>query len=134
VSPEDLELIRGLYDAMNRRDLDALRAYADENPHFEWQSAADEPDGDLRRGSKRTLAYSRDLFETFDSLHTEIREVIDLGAEAAILVVHHRVRGAASGVEVERGEAHLWTKSDGRIASLREFATVEEARECAPPS
>jgi ketosteroid isomerase-like protein len=131
VSPEDVELIRGLYDAMNRRDLTALRAYADAYPDFEWQSAPDEPDSHMRRGGKQTLAYSRDLFETFDQLETEIEEVIDLGPDAAIFVVHHRVRGAASGAEVERSEAHLWTKREGRMASLREFATTEEAREAA---
>jgi ketosteroid isomerase-like protein len=91
VSPEDLELIRSLYDAMNRRE----------------------------------------LFETFERLETEIREVIHLGPDAAIFMVHHQVRGAASGAEVERGEAHLWSKREGRIASLREFATAQEAREAA---
>jgi ketosteroid isomerase-like protein len=131
VSPEDLELIRSLYDAMNRRDLARLRAYADANPGFAWQSSADEPDSSLRRGRERVVAYSRNLLETFDRLETEVQEVIDLGPEAAIFVVYHRVRGAASGAEVERGEAHLWTKRDGRVASLREFATVQEAREAA---
>ena len=131
MSPEDLELIRGLYDAMNRRDLARLRAYAADHPGFEWQSAPDEPDSGLRRGSKRTLAYTREIFETFERLETEIREVIDLGPDAVIFMVHHRVRGAASGAEVERGEAHLWTKRNGRLASLREFATTQEAREAA---
>jgi ketosteroid isomerase-like protein len=129
VSPEDLERIRDLYDAMNRRDLARLQAYADANPAFEWQSAPDEPDTGVRPGSEGALAHSRELFEAFEWQKTEIHEVIDLGPEAAIFVVHHRVRGAASGAVVERGEAHLWTMRGGRVASLREFATVEEARE-----
>jgi ketosteroid isomerase-like protein len=133
LSPEDLEVIRGLYGAMSTRDLEALQAFAKENPGFEWQSAPDEPDAAVRRGSE-PMAYTRDLFDTFEQLKTEIRDVIDLGADAAIFVVHHTVRGAASGVEVERSEAHLWTKKDGRVASLREFATIEEARACAPRS
>jgi ketosteroid isomerase-like protein len=134
VTPADIELIRSLYDAMSRRDLEALQAFADANPDFEWQPAPDEPDPSVMRGGRSTLAYSRELFETFERLETEVRDVIVLGPEAAIFLVHHRVRGAASGVEVERSEAHLWTKKDGRLASLREFATLEEARECAPQS
>jgi ketosteroid isomerase-like protein len=134
VTTEDIELIRSLYDAMSRRDLAALEAFSEANPDFEWQSAPDEPDPDVRRGGERTLAYSRELFETFERLETQVREVIELGPEAAIFLVHHRVTGAASGVEVERSEAHLWIKKDGRVASLREFATLEEARACAPPS
>jgi ketosteroid isomerase-like protein len=133
LSPEDLDTIRSLYDAMNRRDLAALKSFAAENPDFEWQSAPDEPDTHVRRGGE-PLAYSRDLLETFERLETEIREVIDLGPDAAIFVVRHQVRGAASGAEVERDEAHLWTKKQGRVASLREFSTVEEARACAPRS
>jgi ketosteroid isomerase-like protein len=131
LSPEDLEVIRGLYRAMSTRDLEALGAFARENPDFEWQSAPDEPNTGVRRGDA-PLAYSRDLFETFDRLRTEVRDVIDLGSDAAIFLVHHTVRGAASGVEVERDEAHLWTKRDGRVASLREFASVEEALRAAP--
>jgi ketosteroid isomerase-like protein len=133
LTAEDLEVIRGLYEAMSRRDLAALEAYAKENPDFEWQSAPDEPDTDVRRGGE-PLAYTRDLFETFERLETEIRDVIDLGPDAAIFVVHHTFRGATSGAEVERSEAHLWAKKDGRVASLREFATIEEARACAPRS
>jgi ketosteroid isomerase-like protein len=128
VSPEDLEQIRGLYDAMTRRDLEALRAFADANPDFEWQSSADEPDARVRHGKEPNIAYSRELFEAFELLETGVEEVIDLGPDAAILMVRHRVRGAASGVQVERGEAHLWTRRGGRIASLREFRTAEEAR------
>jgi ketosteroid isomerase-like protein len=133
VIPDDLEQIRRLYDALSRRDLDALRAFAAEHPDFEWQSSADEPDAGLRRGSKPNIAYTRELFEAFDRLQTEVVDVVDLGPDAAILMVRHRVRGAASGIEVERGEAHLWTKRDGRIASLREFPTANEARRAALP-
>jgi hypothetical protein len=48
-----------------------------------------------------------------------------------IFVVRHRVRGAASGVRVDREEVHLWTARNDRIESLREYRTVEEAREAA---
>ena len=131
MSPEDLELIRAVYDAMNRRDLEALRAFASAHPDFEWQSSAEEPEARVRRGKESNIAYSRELFEAFELMQTEVEEVIDLGPDAAILMVRHRVRGAASGVEVERGEAHLCTRRNGRIASLREFPTAEEARRAA---
>jgi ketosteroid isomerase-like protein len=133
VSPEDLEQIRSLYRAIASRDLDALKAFAKQNPGFEWQSAPDEPYTDMRRGGE-TLAYSRELLETFEQLEAEIREVIDLGPDAAIFVVRLHARGTASGAEVEREEAHLWATRQGRVASLREFSTVEEARACAPRS
>jgi ketosteroid isomerase-like protein len=46
-----------------------------------------------------------------------------------MLVVSHDARGAASGVQTRRREAHLWTFRQGGAVSLREYPTVEEARE-----
>jgi len=134
VKPELLEDIERLYDAMNRRDVAAMREVGKEHPGFSWESNRDELDTPGRLDAREVLAYSRDLFEIFDELHTEILERIDLGPDQMIFVVRHRVRGAASGVRVDRQEVHLWTARDGRLESLREFSTVEEARACAPRS
>jgi ketosteroid isomerase-like protein len=131
VKPELLEAIERLYDAMNRRDVAAMREVGKDHPDFSWESNQDELDSPGRLDAGEVLAYQRDLFEIFDELHTEILESIDLGPDQMIFVVRHRVRGAASGVSVDRQEVHLWTAQDGRLESLREFATVEEAREAA---
>jgi ketosteroid isomerase-like protein len=131
VKPQHLETIERLYDAMNRRDIDALQQLGREQPDFSWESNQDELDspGRLERGE--TLDYARELFQIFDEVETEIVETIDLGPDQVIFVVSHRVRGAASGVRVDRREVHLWTARDDRIESLREFGSVEDAREAA---
>ena len=134
MKPELLEDIERLYDAMNRRDVAAMREVGREHPGFSWESNQDELDSPGKLDAREVLAYSRDLFEIFDELHTEILERIDLGPDQLIFVVRHRVRGAASGVRVDRQEVHLWTARNDRLESLREFATIEEARECAPQS
>jgi ketosteroid isomerase-like protein len=131
VKADLLQDIDRLYDAMNRRDVAALGAVRRMHPDFSWESNRDELDSPGRLDAKEVLAYSRELFEIFDELHTEILERIDLDPEHMIYVVRHQVRGAASGVSVDRQEVHLWTARDGRLESLREFATVDEARECA---
>jgi ketosteroid isomerase-like protein len=131
VKAEHLATIHCLYDAMNRRDLDAMRGFGRAHPDFSWESAADELDAPGRLDLRASLSYSEELFELFDDLQTDILETIDLGPEQVIFVVRHRVRGAASGVEVDRQEAHLWTLRGDRVESLREFRTVEEAREAA---
>jgi ketosteroid isomerase-like protein len=131
VRQEHLLTIAQAYDAMNRRDLAALRELDSLHPEFSWQSAPDELDAPGRLDGRETIAYSTELFEVFDELRTEIERTIDLGPSQVIHVVRDRVRGAASGVRAERSEAHLWTVRDGRVASLREFRTVEEAREAA---
>jgi ketosteroid isomerase-like protein len=131
VKPHLLEGIERLYDAMNRRDVAAMREVGKDHPGFSWESNQDELDSPGRLDAREVLAYSRDLFEIFDELHTEILERIDLGPDQIIFVVCHRVRGAASGVSVDRQEVHLWTARDDRLESLREYQTVAEARRAA---
>ena len=131
MKPEQLDAINRLYDAMNRRDMEALRALGRENPNFSWESNADELDSPGRLDNHEVLAYSRELFEIFDELETEIVERIDCGPEHVIFEVRHRVRGAASGIRVDRSEVHLWTVSGDQVESLREYRTVDEALEAA---
>jgi ketosteroid isomerase-like protein len=132
VKPELLEAIDRLYDAMNRRDTKALRELRAEHPDFSWESNSDELDSPGRLEGEELAAYSRELFDIFDELHTEILERIDdVGSDHLIFVVRHRVRGAASGISVDRQEVHLWTARGDRIESLREFHSVEEARKAA---
>jgi ketosteroid isomerase-like protein len=131
VKPEQLDAIHRLYDAMNRRDTAALRALGKEHPNFSWESNADELDSPGRLEGDALAAYSRELFQIFDELETEIVKQIDCGPEHVIFEVRHRVRGAASGVSVDRSEVHLWTVRGDQVESLREYRSVEEAVEAA---
>jgi hypothetical protein len=106
---------RTLYDAMNRRSIEELERLGRRFAEFEWRSAPDEIDSDTRQGAASALSYSRSIF----------------GPDQPILVVSHDARGAASGVQTGRREAHLWTFRLGGAVSLREYPTVEEAREAA---
>jgi ketosteroid isomerase-like protein len=131
VKPEHLDTIQRLYDAMNRRDSAALRELGREHPNFSWESNSDELDSPGRLEGDALSAYSRELFQIFDELDTEILGRIDCGPDHVIFEVRHRVRGAASGVRVDRSEVHLWTVRGDQIESLREYRTVEEALEVA---
>ena len=79
MKPEHLEAIQRLYDAMNRRDMAALRQLGKEHPNFSWEANADELDSPGRLDGNEVLAYSRELFEIFDELETEITRRIDSG-------------------------------------------------------
>ena len=131
MKPEHLDAIHRLYDAMNRRDMAALRELRSEHPNFSWESNADELDSPGRLEGDELDTYSRELFQIFDELDTEIVEQIDCGPEHVIFEVRHRVRGAASGARVDRSEVHLWTVRGDQVESLREYRTVAEALEAA---
>jgi ketosteroid isomerase-like protein len=131
VRAEHLTAIRELYDAMSRGDLETLRDAEAVHPDFSWTAASDEPDPSERRGVDDSLGRARELLEVFEQVDVAIEEEIDLDEEHAIFVVNLGVRGATSGVTANRMEAHLWTLSDGRLASLQEFPSVGDAREAA---
>ena len=126
MSPETIALIHSVYDAMNRRDMGTLRRLAHENPDYVWSNGVDMPEPGIRDGIEGT-AYVEEFFRAFDRNHTTIREVIDIGDDRVVFMVHHSVRGAVSGAVVERDEVHLWRTEDGRLAGLDEFLTLDEA-------
>jgi ketosteroid isomerase-like protein len=131
VKPEHLAEIRAVYDALARRDLGVLRSLTLMHPEFAWQSSPDEPETAVRLGSDAAMSFSGELLETFDRIEIDVEEEIDLGPDAAIFVIDMRMRGAASGADAGRREAHLWTIRDGLIGGLREFRSAEEARAAA---
>jgi ketosteroid isomerase-like protein len=131
VNPRALDTIERMYDAMNARDVEALRALGGELADFSWESRSDEIDSPGQLERQEVLGYMRDLFQIFDELETEVLERMELGTDQMICVVRHTARGASSGVRVDRQEVHLWTARGDRVESLREFESIEEAREAA---
>jgi ketosteroid isomerase-like protein len=71
VDEERRTLIRGIYGAINRRDVDALRELAAGFADFEWSPSADEVDAETRRGAASALARVRDLLELFADMDVE---------------------------------------------------------------
>jgi ketosteroid isomerase-like protein len=131
VIPERFELVLQVYDAMNRRDVEALRALGERYPNYHWRNAPDMPASDLRDSAAGLAYVQEEVFATFDRNHTAVEQTVHIDPETVALVVRHTVRGAASGAEVQRREVHLWRVADDWSVSLREFLTLEEAREAA---
>jgi ketosteroid isomerase-like protein len=131
VNARALDTIDRMYDAMNARDVEGLRALGGELADFSWESNPDELDSPGRLERQEVLGYMRDLFQIFDELETEVLERMELGPDQMICLVRHSARGASSGAWVDRREVHLWTARGDRVVSLREFPSVEEAREAA---
>ena len=69
--------------------------------------------------------------ETFDSIRTELDEVIDAGGDQVLAVVRMVGRMKGSEAEVDTRYAIVLSIRDGKIAKGREFASREEALEAA---
>jgi ketosteroid isomerase-like protein len=128
MSQENVEIVRAMIDAANRRDWDA--AFKDTAPDFEWDnSRAVGPDN---RGVW-TADEARDFYvagtEVWADVRTEIDEVI---ASGDFVVVPHtmRLRGR-DGIEVSVGTTWLFTIRGGSIQRVSLYQERRDALEAA---
>jgi ketosteroid isomerase-like protein len=128
VTPEDLDTVRRAYDAFARGDRDALQELL--SPDIEWRTTPDVPFLGNYRGLDQFLAALNEWTEPFDELTTTVEEMIDTGDR---VVVRHRMRGRGtdSGVEVDLVLWQVVSVRDGRLATMHDFATREDAMEAA---
>jgi ketosteroid isomerase-like protein len=132
MSREKVEIVRRVYEAVDRGDTSTvLTLYA---PDIEWDFARSPFNAlfnqEVYRGKDGLRALIRERREdAWEEIDDDLEELIDAG-ERVISVVTSRGRGRASGLEVEKRHAGLWTFRDGRIVRV-EWMTRDEAIEAA---
>jgi ketosteroid isomerase-like protein len=126
MSREDLEAVRGAYDAWNRRDMEAmLAAFA---PDFEFQTSGVFPGLDpLYRGHEGWRKFWRDFSGTWESILISVRELRDCG-ERVLGFIAFEARGR-DGLTVHRQAGNVWTFRDGLVVRLETHAGWTEALE-----
>jgi ketosteroid isomerase-like protein len=136
MAQENVEIVRRLFDAVARRDSATVLSLYDQD--VEWEGSRHRWSEILGgtpcwRGHDGLRRWSREYYETWESLEDSIEEVIDAG-EDVVVIVSTRGRGRASGVAVEwLHHAAVWTVRDGRIVRVVWFPTREEALESVGP-
>jgi ketosteroid isomerase-like protein len=128
MSQENVELVRSAYEAIARRDREALAAILREHvaPEFEFEAALT---GATYRGVDA-------LWELLDDVHDtvgyvpEVEEAVDLN-DFVLIVVRISGRGSRSGVSVAQQGAVLFRFDGNRLVSGKSFASRAEAFEAA---
>ena len=125
---DNVAIVRRLYDAVARRDSEAVLAIY--HPDLEWDHTRNEAVASLV-GGKTTYhglrEWSRDWYEAWESVEADLIEVVDAG-ERVVVVLDYRGRGRASGIEVEFTRmAGVLTFSEGRVVRAAWFRTRDEA-------
>jgi len=132
MSQENVEVVRGLYGAVGRRDSEGVLAFY--APDVEWhvyQSPLGELTGEaVYRGHEGVRKAFREYYDAWESIQEQYEELLDAG-ECVVSVVTSRARGRASGAEVERRHYGLWTVRDGKIVRVVWFSTRAEALKAA---
>jgi ketosteroid isomerase-like protein len=119
---DPVELIRALFDAGNRRDLDdTMRIFA---PDVVWESL----DGlGVFAGAMAVRGFLEDWLSAYEVLNIELEQVIDLGSGVAFIVGRESGRLLGSG-RLEQRVAWAIASEHGHIVRLIASVDIDKAR------
>jgi ketosteroid isomerase-like protein len=124
VFQEDVETLRGAYEAFNERGVEAILEHL--APRFQVRDRESSPDRETRYGREGIKELFDSYMEAFDALRLEPEEFIDANGEI-LVSLHQLARGKGSGARVVSRIAHVWTMEEGAAVRLRIFADPETA-------
>jgi ketosteroid isomerase-like protein len=117
---EEIELVRGGYEAFNRGDLDAVAELL--HPDIVWNRVADVETA--VQGSQQVRQFMEP--EVFSRQRNEIHSIEALG-ECVLVDGTFHGEGAGSGIEVTQRGFHLWSFRDGKAVEFTYFLDRDEA-------
>ena len=129
MSQANVEIVRRIVEAFNRRDEDAVVAAL---KNCEWEDALFLVEGRrIYRGEAQIREWWKQLWEPFEELHLQLGETISVG-DRVLAEAYLSGRGQRSGVDVPQW--HYWNVcwfTDGELARRQLFQDRAEALEAA---
>jgi ketosteroid isomerase-like protein len=125
MSQENVEVVRRGFETFNARDLDRHVKFFD--PGVEWQTSAEDPDAATHRGLQAYKRYLEQWLESFDGLHLDVEEYIDVGDDRVMTWIRYTGRGRTSGAPADWYLAIIFTIRDGKIVRGEEYFDRNEA-------
>jgi uncharacterized protein len=117
--PADVEVVKRMYEAIERRDADALqRVLADD---VEWVIPPSLPWGGTRHGPAEVADFQATMGEHLRNSTVETDEFIDVGAGELIVLGRYRGEAVTSGAGVEAEFAHHVKVIDGRVERFQNY-------------
>jgi ketosteroid isomerase-like protein len=114
---DEIEIVRGLYDAFQRRDLDAMLAAISDDAVLSFEGTA--------RLAGRTEPYLghdglREYFADVERLWEElVLHATDYRAVPGSVIVMGHITGRRQGLDVRRASVWTWKVKDGRATSVK---------------
>jgi ketosteroid isomerase-like protein len=129
MSEENVELVRQLVQAFNRRDLAAMSQRFD--PEIEWTPGGPAAvERAVYRGRDEVLDGFAATWEAWEVFHLEEHGVRDLG-DSILWLGRAQMRGGASHVELDQEFAVRFLMDGGKIFRIQGFLAWQEALEAA---
>jgi len=119
---DNVQLVKSLYDAFMRGDLETIFAASD--PEIEWSDNADPaliPWGGNRHGIAGAKEFFSELAAHADFEVFEPRQFF-AGPDSVTVLVHMVMRLKPSGQRWEGEDAHLFTIRNGKVTTFRVYA------------
>jgi ketosteroid isomerase-like protein len=128
MSKADIETLRLAYEAISRRDWDAV--FRDAQPDFELKAPDQGPLPGTYRGREEASRAFADFFEPFEEVLAEPQEFFEHGDRIVVFfLLRSRPKGSSAVVDIRVG--HLWTMRNGKAARCEIFPEREKALEAA---
>ena len=125
MSRENVEVVRRVLDAFNRRDLEAASQYWDREAKMDWSRSRGVEAG-VHRGEAIQGFWDK-FFDLFDEIRFTPEEFIECG-DRVVVPNRTRFRGR-DGIEVEARSAVVTTVRRGRIVEWTLYQEKAEALE-----
>jgi uncharacterized protein len=129
MSHENVEVMRRVYEAMNRGGLDAVVRFA--HPDIEFVPPGDFLSAPTLRGTGPIKDLARQWVETFDDFRIEPERFIDAGEDQVVVFVRDSGRIKGSDAEIHNRFIHVWTLAAGKIIKWQTFTDQSQALEAA---
>jgi ketosteroid isomerase-like protein len=128
VPQENVEMVRGAYEAIARDDWDAVFEAAD--PDLEFVPPGRSPSSAPVRGLEEVRAWYTDQQETVGDLSVEVEELIEAD-QFIVALIRLGIRPQGADADFELRIAHLWTLRGGKLTRCEIFPERENALEAA---
>jgi ketosteroid isomerase-like protein len=111
---EPADVVRAAFGAFNRRALDEGSLYL--TPDVEWHVPESALNPSIVRGVEELRELLEAEFEAFSEVRREPVELVEDDEGRVVGTISSRVRGRASGIELECDADYAFTVCSGRIA------------------
>ena len=123
--PQNLDVVRRLYDAFGRGALEEMLALLDPDVSWRTPGAPDLPTGGLRHGIPAVREFFALLLNTFDITDFTPHDFLAAGDKVVVLGTSREGR-KGSGRLVDFRWVHVFTFRNGKIVGFEEPADVSE--------
>jgi ketosteroid isomerase-like protein len=125
-TPDLVELTRRQFEAVNRRDLDAVMSLCPPDGVYDTAHGLGTFEGPVAiRG------FLEEWWGAFEELRFELEEVMDLGNGVVFAVVCQDARPAGSAGYVRAREAYVFEWVEGMCARVMTYGAIDEGRAAA---